>query len=123
MSFDLVVFDPAHAPTEPSAFLRWYTQQSEDSYDPSELACPALVSFFTLLSVEFPAMNGPQAVDDIDNPKTTDYAFGAYSISMRFAWSQATGARNTVVDLAKKHNVGFYDVSDPKGAIDRPPYR
>ena len=123
MSYDLVVFDPAHAPTEPSAFLQWYGQQSESSYDSSELAGSELSSFFAALCREFPAMNGPHAVDEVDNPKLTEYSFGANSIYMRFAWSQSSDARRAVIELAEKNTVGFYDISDPQGFVWWPPYR
>ncbi len=121
MSYDLVVFDPTQAPAESSAFLKWYGQQSEESDDSSELACTELKSFFAALSNEFPAMNGPHATHDVDNPKLTDYSFGPYSVYMCFAWPQAAEARYAVVKLAEQISVGIYDISDPDGFIWWPP--
>jgi len=120
MSYDLVVFDPEKAPVERSTFLKWYEQQSEESLEVSEVTSSGLQTFFLELSRKYPAMNGPHASDDVDNPKLTDYAFGQSSIYMCFAWSQASEARIDVVTLAKKNSVGCYDISDTEGLIWRP---
>ena len=119
MSYDLVVFDPIQAPTEHSKFLHWYEQQSEESYDPSELAGQELGLFFDQLSREFPPLNGPDS--DIDNSKLTDYVFGPCSIYMSFPWSQAVEAHQAVVKLIQIYSVGFYDISDPNGFVWWPP--
>ncbi len=120
MSFDLVVFDSSVAPSSKSLFLEWYEGQREESQDSSELDSRELRRFFNELSLIFPAMNGPHASDDIDNPKVTDYAFGPHSIYMCFAWSQAEEARRRVIDLAKLTSVGFYGISDPSELIRWP---
>jgi len=120
MSYDLVVFDPETAPREPSAFSTWYEQQSEENQDAEELQCDKLRSFFFALNPEFPAMNGPHAGEDFDNPKLTEYSFGPHSIYMCFAWSQAEDAREAVVSLAQKTLVGFYDISGSQGATWQP---
>ncbi len=121
MSYDLVVFNQDIAPSNTSAFARWYEEQSEESHDPSELECEALQSFFSEIHAEYPAMNGPYASEAIDNPKLTDYAFGPHSIYMCFAWSQADEAREAVTNLAAQCAVGFYDISDSQGFTWWPP--
>lgn len=121
MSYDLVVFDPAQAPSGVVDFLEWYQHQTEESLDPTDITCAGLKSFFALLCNEYPDMNNNQAIDEIDNPKLTEYSFGLHSIYMCFAWSQAEEARRDVTKFAVQSSVGFYDISDPEGFIWRPP--
>jgi hypothetical protein len=82
MSYDLVVFDPSSAPDDPEEVLRWYERQSEEADDVSEVSGPHLRSFFLELVQRFPALNGPHATEDFDDPRVTDYAFGPLSIYM-----------------------------------------
>lgn len=121
MSYDLVVFDPDRAPEDASDFLEWYRGQSEGADEVSECSSPRLRSFFVDMMGRFPAMSGPHAEGGGDDPKLTDYAFGPASIYMEFAWSQAAEARRTVIELARKNSVGFYDLGDPQGSVWRPP--
>jgi hypothetical protein len=60
---------------------------------------------------QFPALNGPFASDDVDNPKITDYSVGRSIIYAAFRWDEADSARKATFNLAKKHRVGFFDVS------------
>ena len=75
MSFDLAVFDPAVAPTECAAFMVWYKDQTAWSgdlnYDDPANASPALRRWYDSMRETFPAMNGPDASDDDDDPYVT----------------------------------------------------
>ena len=70
----------------------------------------------------FPPMNGYFDIDDaFENDQEleirfTDYSIGKNLIYAGFAWSQAETAYNTMLMLAPKHDVGFFDVSGT-GAI------
>ena len=49
-----------------------------------------------------------------------DYCIGYDVIYVAFPWSVADEAYEVMRDLAKKHNVGFFDVSGKKGDIILP---
>lgn len=121
MSYDLMVFDPSAAPRDPKAFLAWYDEQTEWTeghgyHDPS-VTSPALRAFFLEMIQTFPALNGPYANDEHDDPRSTDYAVGKHVIYAAFSWSQMEPAFRAMVALARRHDVGFFDVSDTDGAI------
>lgn len=121
MSYDLMVFDPTAAPRTRKEFMAWYalqTQWSEDHcYDDPKVSSAQLRSWFMEIIETYPAMNGPFASDDIDNEKLTDYSVGKDVIYACFAWSQMEPSFKAMATLAKKHGVGFFDVSADDGAI------
>ena len=47
----------------------------------------------------------------------TDYSVGRTAIYACFAWSKAEAAYATVVRLAAKHGVGFFNVSSSKSEV------
>lgn len=124
MSYDLMVFELADAPTDHIEFIKWYhnqTQWSEQhSYDDPDICSQPLHNFFQELITLFPPMNGPLASDDVDDSKVTDYSIGKSIIYAAFAWSEAESAYNIVKELAIKHNVGFFDVNSKEGEIFTP---
>jgi hypothetical protein len=62
---------------------------------------------------EFPPMNGPLSCDDdLDNPKITDHCIGRSVIYSAYAWSVAEEANSKMRELAIKHRVGFFDLSE-----------
>lgn len=67
--------------------------------------------WFLEMKESFPAMNGPYASDDVDDPKVTDYSIGRDVIYAAFGWSQAEHAYPKMFELAEKHRVGFFDPS------------
>jgi hypothetical protein len=121
MSYDLMVFEAAAAPEAREDFLLWYQQQTQWSeghgYDDPKVSSQPLRAWFMEMIESFPAMNGPYASDDVDNPELTDYSVGKDVVYAAFAWSQADSAFASMVSIAKKHNVGFFDVSADEGAI------
>lgn len=126
MGYDLMVFDPESAPRKRSEFMTWFQKQAEWSedhdYDDPAVSTPALKSWFLDMIKEFPAMNGPYALehDDLDDARITDYCVGQTVIYVAFAWSQAEPAYDLVVELAKRHGLGFFDVSSHDGEIRFP---
>ncbi len=121
MSYDLMVFDPVIAPRDRDGFMSWYDKQTEwsESHDYSnpEVTTPELHSWFLDMIEEFPWIDDPKYMDDVDNPKLTEYNFGSSIIYVAFAWSEAVNARETVFKLARKHKIGFFDVSAENGQV------
>jgi len=119
MSYDLMVFDPKAPPVDREGFLMWYDNQTQwnenHDYNNPDITTPKLRSWFMEMINQFPAMNGPFASDDIDNPKMSDYTIGESMIYVTFAWSQAESAYQAVFEKAKKHEIGFFDVSSQNG--------
>jgi len=121
MSYDLMVFNPKKAPKTEPEFLKWYQKQSEweenHSYDDVKVTTPELQNWFLEMTDDFPAMNGPHTPPDIDDRfdnddyTLTDYCIGKDVIYCGFRWSIAENAYIKMLTLAKKHKVGFFDVS------------
>ena len=115
MSYDLMVFDGEVAPKGETEFLAWYSKQcewSEDhSYDDHAITSESLNKWFQDIIKFYPPMNGPLASEDLDDDTVTDYSIGRNVIYAAFAWSEAQGAIKKTVDLAMKHNIGFFNVS------------
>jgi hypothetical protein len=121
MSYDLMVFEPTAAPRARGDFMAWYEEQTEWSephgYDDPKVSSPSLRAWFMEMIETFPAMNGPHASDDFDDARVTDYSVGKDVIYACFAWSQVDPAFQAMATLAKKHGVGFFDVSADEDAI------
>ena len=124
MSYDLMVFDAAAAPQDRPGFKKWYEKQTDwdegHSYDDPSVCSDRLRAWFLDMIALFPPMNGPHASEDFDDPKVTDYSVGSRAIYAAFAWSEASSARATTLELAQKHRVGFFDVSSKDGGIWQP---
>ncbi|MEQ3746562.1 MAG: hypothetical protein ABNH53_10065 [Henriciella sp.] len=124
MSFDLLVFDPAIVECQDQkAFMDWYFQTTEwnedHDYDDPVVATEALRDWFHDIRVEYPAMNGPYAVNDdqIDSPNVSDYSIALDAIYVGFAWSEQDGAFKTVTRFAEKHQLGVFHASSENGEI------
>jgi len=99
------------------------TEWSEGhSYDDPARSSAPLRGWFLEMIGSFPAMNGPfaPAGDPIDDEYVTDYSVGTSVMYAAFAWSVAQKARARVLELAKKHGVGFFDASSADGYTWRP---
>ncbi len=121
MSYDLIVFDPRAAPKEREAFMKWYDEQVEwgeqHSHDDPAVCAPSLRAWFMDMIVEFPAMNGPHAAEDVDDPRMTDYCVGASLVCAAFSWSQAEPAYRAAFSVARKHGLGFLDISSSSSDV------
>ena len=124
MSYDLMVFDPKVPPPSREEFIQWYRQQTEwaerHTYVGPDVTTPELQAWYSEMIQSYPPMNGPDATDNPDNLRVTDYSIGKSLIYAAFAWSEAEGARDTMFRLAKKHLVGFFDVSSDDGGVWSP---
>ena len=104
MSYDLMVFEKTKAPNTKKEFMVWYDKQTEweeeHDYETIGVSSPNLQNWFMEMKDTFIPMNGEYA-PNFDNLAEDE----AYEL-MR--------------DLAKKHNVGFFDVSGEKGDIILP---
>ncbi|MCP5002144.1 MAG: hypothetical protein GY933_26315 [Hyphomicrobiales bacterium] len=123
MSFDLMVFEPSAAPTSNSeGFLAWYDEQTKwtenHDYDDPAVCSETLRLWLGDIIPGFPAMNGPLASGlDEDHPNLADYSIGKNIIYVGFSWSSADAAHERVHFLAKKHKLGFFDVSADSGGV------
>jgi|SRR5690606_11775825 len=121
MSYDLMVFRKEAAPKTRTDFMKWYQDQTEwteeHSYDDPANTSVELRNWFMEMTQTFPAMNGPFASDEDDNPNVSDYSVGKDIIYVAFAWSIAEQAYNKMLELAETHGVGFFDVSSDNGDI------
>ena len=122
MSYDLAVFEPSVPPPNHAGFLAWYKEQTKwgegHDYNDPKVTTPALRSWLLEFMKTYPMLNGPYASEaNIGNPKTTDYSIGKTMIYASFAWSQMENARPAMFDMAKRHRVGFFDVSANDGEV------
>ena len=116
-----MAFNKDVAPKNRKDFMEWYRQQTKweekHSYDDPKNTSKELNDFFLAMIKKFPAMHGPFASDDCDDPKVTDYSIGKDVIYSAFAWSIAEDAYKEMFQKAKENNVGFFDVSANNGDI------
>jgi hypothetical protein len=114
-----MVFDPAAVPPFRPAFMDWYERtmehEKELGYDGLDRISPGLRAWFLEMIAHYPPLDGPYASDVPDEEKFADYSITKSSIYMGFALSQAGTADETVLSLAEKHEVGFFDVSGVGG--------
>ena len=131
MSYDLMVFEKTKAPDTREAFMAWYEKQTaweeDHDYQTIGVSAPALQNWFMEMKDTFPPMNGEYAPDvelfdedeDLEN-HVTDYSIGREVIYAGFSWSVVDEAYELVQTLARKHGVGFFDVSSDNGDIILP---
>ncbi len=131
MSYDLMVFEKTKAPTTKKEFMAWYENQTdwneEQDNKTISVSSPDLQIRFRGLKETFPPMNGEYApalelLDEDANLEshTVDYSIGRDVIYAAFSWSVADEAYELMRSLAKKHKVGFFDVSADDGDIILP---
>jgi hypothetical protein len=118
MSYDILVFDPAHAPKEREEFRQWWNAQAEWSephpYNDPAFTTPSLRAWFMEMIERFPALSGPYAGSR--DQRTADYCIGYHLIYVAISFDkQATHER--AYELAGKHRLGFYEASSPDGEI------
>lgn len=124
MSYDLMVFEPSAPPPDRDGFMAWYREQtrwSEDhGYNNPDVCTPTLRAWFDDMRKIFAPMNGPLRSEDHDDPKRSDYSIGRKIIYCAFNWAEAEDAYVVTLGLARKHNIGFFDVSSNDGAVFAP---
>ena len=133
MSYDLMVFEKTASPKTKKEFLKWYDRQVEwdegHNYNTTSVASPALQNWFMEMIQTFPPINGELAPDhelvdrEYDQNQInhlTDYSIGADSIYACFSWPLVEEDYGMTRALAKKHDVGFFEVSAEDGVIVLP---
>ena len=119
MSYDLAVLDKHKRFKTEDEFLKWYDQVMEWAedidYNDYRNATLSLQSWFLEMKDIVRPMNGEFALPDeeVDSGDfmEADYAIGKEHIYVAFAWSDAERVYPLVKELAKKHDVAFFDVS------------
>jgi hypothetical protein len=121
MSYDLLVFDPDHAPRDRAAFLEWWDRTAQwsegHSYDDPANTTPELRSWYEEIRKTFRNLNGPGSPSDDElmipgvEDRLTDYSIGHHAVYAAFPWAEAETAYPLVRELAVKHRLGFFDAS------------
>jgi hypothetical protein len=124
MSYDILVFDPAHAPKEREAFVEWWDLQAYWSephrYNDPAVTTSSLRTWFMEMIERFPALSGPYASSP--DQRTASYCIGYYLIYIAISFDkQATYER--AYELAGKHHLGLYEASSPDGELWLPGVR
>jgi hypothetical protein len=101
--------------------MKWFEEFTEwnedgDCNEPTGTSDPLRAWFMDMIK-EFPAMNGSFATDDYDSPKITGYSIYRDAIYTDFRWTEIDDAYRTTFSLAKKHRLGFFDVSANDGQV------
>jgi hypothetical protein len=127
MSYYLMVFEKTAAPKNRAEFMKWFEEQTlwaeDHDYNDPKATSNDLRNWFMEIIKTFPQMNGPHAPSDEEIEKMenesyiTDYSVGKNIVYAAFAWSLSNEALETVIKLANKHKVGFFDVSAEDGEI------
>lgn len=131
MSYYLMVFEKSEVPSNRAEFMKWYyvlTEWGEEhDYQTPTIASSALQNWYHEMKVTFPPMNGTDAPTDEQiqasielESHLADYCIGSNVIYVAFSWSMQDNAFNLMKQLAKKHDVGFFDVSANDGDIILP---
>jgi hypothetical protein len=115
------VFDADAAPRSRVEFRNWFDEQSKWSephgYNDPEVPGSALRNWFFEMIITFPPMNGLLRSSNADDPRVSDYSLGRHMIYGAFAGSVGAAAHQRALELAKKHRVGFYSLSDEPSEI------
>ena len=119
MSYDVLVLDKHKRFKTGDEFLTWYNQVTkwdvDIDYNDYRLATPSLQSWLLEMKDIVRPMNGefapPDDEFDCGNYKEADYTIEKKYIYVAFAWSDAERVYSLVKELAKKHDVAFFDVS------------
>lgn len=117
MSYDLLIFKGEDAPRDKNEFKKWYEElvdwKSEYDYHDYKQSDEAIQAFFLELIETFPPMNGPLALESMEEDSyATDYSIGENFIYCGFSWLVFDTAGDIVKSLAKKHHLGFFGISD-----------
>ena len=102
-----------------SNFIVVEADESDGAFDPASLKSNRLRAFYEDMRVTFPAMNGPDQVDeaDVDDDQVTGHAFYPGFIYMDFRWSASEPASTAVLALADKHGMGLFDPQGPDDGV------
>jgi hypothetical protein len=118
MSYDILVFDPAHAPKEREAFLQWWDAQAEWSephpYNDPAFTTPSLRAWFMEMIERFPPLGGPYAA--LRDQRAAGYSIGYHVIYVAIS-SDKQATHERAYELAGKHRLGFFEASSPDGEI------
>ena len=146
MSFDLMVFDPDHAPRERAAFMEWFRDitrwEDKLTVDIPDGLSGNLPAFYRQITKSFPDINGPEARayfdfvqppppgffarlfgakpvsrPELDESRLVECTFHANAIYLSFTSSLNGDAGFTCSDVANDTGVGLFNVSAGNGQI------
>lgn len=116
MSYSFMVFKKEAAPKTRKDFLNWYKHQTEwtEKHNYTDLANTSieLQNWFIEMIKTFPALKDPFTNNEDDKSVfLTDYIIGKDIIYAVFSRQKTEQAYDTGLQLAKKYQVGFFDIS------------
>jgi hypothetical protein len=126
MSYDVAVFDPAAPPGDRIGFLSWYTEIARGGdgtlVSNPAIVSPALQAWYRDMIKGFPATNGPDdaGLAATENDNRAEYRFAPNAVFVGFQWEASRHAQRQAMKLARRHAVGFFDVSGDSGAVWAP---
>lgn len=125
MSYDILVFEPDFV--SDADFPAWWEgdEPLETGFEP-EVMTPSLRSLYRELRRYFPALNGPDAVDDATcearpgiDEYIVDYGFAPQYMYISVSWPRAGDFVSRLLLTAPRHGIAIARVSDD-GEILRP---
>ena len=116
MSFDLMVFDPAVAPTSAEAFAAWqreltaWHENDEFRLDPVKAGAAPKAWFMEMIR-HFPPKDGPFSLPGWDQRRT----WAAYRFAEPLCWAQfrvedTEMAASLGFEAARRHGLGVHDI-------------
>ena len=125
MSYDILVFEPDFI--SDADFPAWWEgdEPLETGFEPAVMT-PSLRSLYRELRRYFPALNGPDAVDDATrgarpgiDEYIVDYVFAPRYMCISAGWPRARDLVSRLYETTPRHGIAIARVSDD-GEIVRP---
>ena len=118
MSYDVLVFDPDLVSDDD--FPDWWEEDPlEERVDDPAAMIPGLQSLYHELRRYFPALNGPDAVDDATlrarpgmEEYVADYEFGPRHMYICVGWRRVGDFLGRLYEAAPRHGIAVARVSD-----------
>ena len=108
--YDIIVFDPALVSDDD--FPDWWEEDPlEEREDDPAAMIPGLQSLYHELRRYFPALNGPDAVDDA-TLRAVDYEFGPRHMYICVGWRRVRDFLGHLYEAAPRHGIAVARVSD-----------
>lgn len=132
MSYDLIIFDPDNAPNNLADFMKWNDKQEDllaadiDQENPNITTVKLRQWFFEIIKEIIP-LSGPYSNDEKedyiegqDDERGADYFIGQHAIYVMFSMDEIAKPTKQMLQMAKKHKVGFCDFNSSDDYIFYP---
>jgi hypothetical protein len=121
VSYDLLVFELDGVPRSAGEFAAWFQDvmgeiDATRVHDPTTMS-PRLQGWLKDMLAEFPDYNDPDFDDENPTIRATGYSICDRAIHTEFRWQAAEAAYAATLGFARKHGLGFFDLSGKKGNV------